>query len=288
MARSPHAALLRLAAIGSLVALTGCVSTKYKLAKRETPPTALNFKASRQSAEAVLHSVIVFDGPGSWKRKAYWDEYVLTVANRSAVALTIESATLIDYQDQRLSPGTEPWALEKQSKTWWQNAKSHDTGRIVTLGVGTAVVGTAVVATAGTVVLGGAAGGIAAGAAAIGAAAIALPIYAVVSVVGNVKGRHRVEAEFERRLLGLPATIPPGQTAQGSLFFRITPGPKRLTLAGRSENEPLDLMLDLAPLAGLHFTAPTPAAPAPTAPPAPRPSAPAIETGPPKSPDSTG
>jgi hypothetical protein len=274
-----------LAAIATVVALAGCVSAKYKLAKKETPPTALNFRASQPAAETVLHTVIAYDGPGSWKRKAFWDEYVLTVANRSGLPLTIESATLLDYQDQRLSPGSEPWSLEKQSKTWWQNVKSNDTGRLLTLGAGTVVVGTAVVATAGTVVLGGAAGGIAAGAAAVGAAAIALPIYAVVSVVGNVKGRHRIEAEFNRRRLVLPATIPPGQSAEGSLFFRISPGPKRLILAGRAGDEPQELTLDLAPLAGLHFKAPPSTAPPPAGTSAPSPTPPVSES---HSPDSSG
>ncbi len=282
------AALVRLAAITLAVALTGCVSAKYKLAKKETAPTALNLKTSQPATEAVLHTVIVYEGPGSWKRKAFWDEYVLTVANRSAVPLTIESATLIDYQDQRLTPGTDPWAIEKASKTWWQNTKSNDTGRIVTLGVGGAVVGTAAAMAAGGVITGTAMGGITAGAAVAGAAVIAVPIYAVVAVVGNVRGRHTIEAEFNRRHLVLPATIAPGQLAQGSLFFRITPGPRRLTLAGRLDKEPLELTLDLAPLAGLHFTAPPRAAPAAVESPAPAPPAPASETGPPKTPAGSG
>lgn len=266
-----------LATIGSILALTGCVSAKYKLAKKNTPPpTALNLSVGQAAVEVIVHTVIVYEGPGSWKRKAFWDEYVLTIANRSDAPLSIETAALVDFQENQIPAGSDPWQLEKESKTWWQNAKSNDTGRLLTLSVGTAVVGTAVVA-AGTTAILSASAGVAAGAATLGLAAVALPVFAVASVVGNTKGRHKIEAEFNRRRLVLPAQIPPGQIVQGSLFFRITPGPKRLLLHGRAHDVPCDVVLDLAPLAGLHFkeqraAQPVPPASSPATPPSPPPS----------------
>ena len=263
-----------LATIVSILALAGCVSAKYKLAKKNTPPaTALDLSVSQATAEVTVHAVIVYEGPGSWKRKAFWDEYVLTIANRSDAPLLVDSAAVVDFQENQNPAGSDPWQLEKESKTWWQNVKSNDAGRLLTLGVGTVVAGTAFVAASATAIASTSAG-IAAGAATIGVAAVALPIYAVVSVIGNVKGRHKIEAEFNRRRLVLPATLAPGQTVQGSLFFRITPGPKRLLLHGRVRGVPCELVLDLAPLAGLHFKEPRagPPAPAPAAPPSPPPS----------------
>ena len=261
--------ILRMLAIAGLAfALPGCVSTKYKFANKDTPPAApLNLIVSQAPAELTVHTVIVYEGPGSWKRRAYWDEYVLTIANRGDAPLTLESAALVDFQDKQIPAGSDPWQLEKESKTWWQNVKSSETGRLLTLGAGTAVVGTAFVLTAGSVVF-GATSGVAAGAAVVlGAATIALPVYAVTTVFINISGRHKIEAEFNRRRLALPATIAPGQDVQGSLFFRVTPGPRRLLLHGRTKDGPCDLAFDLTPLAGLHFKeAPHPAGPGPAEP----------------------
>lgn len=266
-----------LATIGSILALTGCVSTKYKLAKKNTPPPiALNLSVGQAAVEVTVHAVIVYEGPGSWKRKAFWDEYVLTIANRSDAPLSIESAAVVDFQENQIPAGSDPWQLEKESKTWWQNVKSSETGRLLTLGAGTFVAGAAFMVVAPAVIWGGS--GAAAGAAAgFAVAAVALPVYAVASVVGNISGRHKIEAEFNRRRLVLPANIPAGQIVQGSLFFRITPGPKRLLLHGRANGVPRDMVLDLAPLAGLHFKEQHAAQPVPPA------SSPATSPSPPPS-----
>ena len=249
-----HTILRRLAVLGSVVVLTGCVSTKYQFARKDTPPPVpLNLVVKQAPLAVTVHTVIVHEGPGSWKRKAYWDEYVLTIANQSGLPLAIESAALVDFQDNHNPAGDDPWRLEKQSQTWWENARSSETGRLLTLGAGTAVVGTAFVVAAGYVAFGSASGAAVGAATVLGAATIALPVYAVVSVVSNISGRHKIEAEFNRRRLVLPVVIAPGRIVQGSLFFRITPGPKRLLLHCRAGDEPRELAFDLAPLAGLHF-----------------------------------
>jgi hypothetical protein len=56
------------------------------------------------------------------------------------------------------------------------------------------------------------------------------------------------------RRLPLPAMLAPGQTVQGSFFFRISPGPQRLTLHCRVDAVPHDLVIDLSPMAGMHLT----------------------------------
>ncbi len=130
--------------------LSGCVSSKYKLAKADDakPPVALNLTASIPPVEAVLNSVIVYQGPGSWKREAYWDEYVFTLTNRGSSPVLIETATLTDFQDMPTTPGEDPWKLENQSKTWWEKAKSSQTGNLLALGAGTVgVTSTLIVAT---------------------------------------------------------------------------------------------------------------------------------------------
>jgi len=91
---------------------------------------------------------------------------------------------------------------------------------------------------------------------------VALPAYVGGTIYANVHSRHEIENEFTRRRLVLPAMIAPGQTVQGSLFFRISPGPRNLALLHQHDNAYNKAVVDLAPLAGLHLAATPPATPA--------------------------
>lgn len=253
--------LLLLPALLLAALFGGCVSAKYQLAPTGTPqpvplnvvvPAAVNDPAG-SPLEATLHTVIVYRGPGSWKRDAYWDEYVITLANRGDKPATIEAATLIDFRDARATPGGEPWSLEKQSRNY-ETLVANTVGDV--LRVGTATVFTA--AAAGSLlVYGGLAVSSQASAAAVlggtvtlAAAAVAIPVY---TIARNIQGRNNIEAEFKRRQLGLPVWLVPGQIAQGSFFFRISPSPKRLVLRVRVEDDVRDVTIDLTRLAGLHL-----------------------------------
>lgn len=90
---------------------------------------------------------------------------------------------------------------------------------------------------------------------------VAAPLLAVgnVVVVGvkNRRNKRAVNAEFDRRRLRLPLELSPGESVQGSFFFPVVPGPQQLILRGREGEAPLELVLDLKPLAGLH-TSPAP------------------------------
>jgi hypothetical protein len=252
---------------------SGCVSAKYKLAKGGMPPpVALNLTASQPPVEAAVNAVIVLHGPGSWKREAYWDEYAVAIANRGAAPITVESASLIDFQDIATAPGDDPWKLEAVSKTWWQKVKASESGNLLALGAGAVgasgvLLAAAIAADGGFLAPATAAGNLLAGAAA--ATLAAAPIYAVTVVVINSKNKHQVAAEFDHRRMKLPRTIAPGEIAQGSLFFRVSPAPKRLILKGHGADEPRELAIDLAPLAGLHLKpkpVPPPGAASTTAP----------------------
>lgn len=260
-----RAAWLAAASLAAAFALSGCVTRGYKLAPKNMPaPTLLNLSAAQPPAEATLHTVIIYQGPGSWKREAYWDEYVLTVANRGETPMTIDSATLYSSQSEPVTPGDNPWTLDKLSKKWWQTNAARQTGTYLALGAGTVVGAGAAMASAMGGMWGASVSAGTATAGAVGAATVvALPIFAVGTVYANVHSKHKVEAEFARRRLVLPLTIAPGQTVQGSLFFRITPGPQRLVLQCRTDGETRPLAIDLAPLAGLHLKPTPPAAAAP-------------------------
>lgn len=249
--------LLVLAAVS-----TGCISSKYKLAPSSTPPpVALNLAVpatpSAPPVKATVHTVIVYRGPGSWKQDAYWDEYIVSVANRGSTPVTIESATLIDFQDQPAAPGGSPWELEKQSRSY-EARIARTIGDVLKVGGATVLTGAA---TGTAVVLGtwGLSASQASAAMALGgvavmvAATVAVPVY---SAVVNSRNKRDVESEFRHRRLMLPAMLVPGLAVQGSLFFRISPGPQRLALRCRvADGETKDVVIDLAPLAGLHLKA---------------------------------
>jgi hypothetical protein len=241
---------------------SGCVSTKYKMipaAETTSPvPVAALQTVAISEVAANVDTVIVFRGPGSWKTEAYWDEYVVSLTNRSGEPLTIESAVLTGFQNDPAIAGDDPWLLEKSSKTWWQNVRSSETGRMLKLGGVTVLTGASAV---GVALSGGIFGPTSASALAAANAlalvTVAIPIYAVGSVVRNVSSRHEVEAEFKRRRLALPVSLTPDQSTKGSLFFRLTPGPQRLALTYRANGALREAVIDLTPIMGLHMAEPS-------------------------------
>jgi hypothetical protein len=255
---------IRLLAIIAALAATGCVSRSYKFAEYERQAKPLNFAATPPPAdaaanapfvEASVNTVIILHGPGSWKRHAYWDEYVLSLHSRADTPVTLESATLTDFQDQGVSPGANPWALEKASRSY-ETRLASTMGDALAIGSGVVVAGgTGVAAGALAAAVGSASGWTTLGLLGGGLVA-AVPVYAIGTVYRNVSHRKRIEEEFARRSLTLPLTLPPGILTQGSLFYRISPGPKRLTLRTRSADGTTgETIIDLSRLAGLHFKA---------------------------------
>lgn len=254
MHRAFHApiAVVTLLALG--LAQTGCVtSKKYRMAKEDTPPARpLGWTVAVPPAELTLATLIVFKGPGSWKREARWDEYVVVITNKGAEPLVIEAATLIDLLGQPQIPGVDPWQVEKLSYTNWD--KYGKNGLKLLAGAGAVAI---YVGYAYGVAMTGFMGGATASAGAVALVNI-IPVVALVDVTAvafmNHSNKKKVVAEFDRRRLKLPLTIAPGQSVSGSFFFPMTPGPQRLILKGKAGADPLELVLDLKPLAGLHLT----------------------------------
>jgi hypothetical protein len=248
-----------LAVVPVLLGGSGCLSANYRPAAKETPAIALHLTAAHPPAEGEVRSVIVLQGPGSWKREAYWDEYVVCVVNRGETPLSFEQATLEDFQGGANQPGTDPWQLENQTKTWWEKTKSSQVGNLVALGAGAVGIAGALAGVSLGIsgILGPATATSTALAGAATATLVAAPIYAVGVVVVNAQNKQEIEAEFAKRRLSLPAIVAPGKSVQGSLFFRISPGPQRLTLHCRAANEAHDVTVDLAPVARLHLKSTT-------------------------------
>ena len=252
--RLPGAAVaMAVGLLGSIVLLAGCTISGYKLAPKKTlPPVLLNLPSTEPPVEALLHTVIIYRGPGSWKLNAFWDEYVVTVANRGDALVRVEAAWLTDLQNEVTGEGADPWELEVASRTEADKGFGFVKGTAVQIGGGvtTAAVGGGV----GAVVFSG--GYVTtAGGAAVGGI-LFLPAFIGGTIYTNISSRHSIEREFARRRLVLPVVLVPGQLVQGSLFFRISPGPKRLTLKCRIDDEPRDVVIDLAPISGLHLKSP--------------------------------
>jgi hypothetical protein len=238
--------------LAALLILPGCVSKRLQTASKKTPPAVpLNLQSQQLPLTTELNTLIVFKGPGSWKREAYWDEYVVSLVNQGHAPVTVDVAVLDSSAIVSQSPGSDPWETEKESH---KILKDQTLGRALVAGAGVGMA--AIGVDAGLLALGSAAVATGSAAAVAGAtvALVALPVLVVGSTIRLFTAPHAIEKEFNRRRLVLPLELKPGEMRQGSLFFPITPGPQHLVLDFRAEGSaPQSLSIDLAPLANLHF-----------------------------------
>lgn len=236
---------------GAALLSTGCVSNRYQAASAlsaQVRPMNLNLEDG--PVKSRLDAVIVYQGPGSWKKSAYWDEFLITFTNDSTMPVTLTSASLVDCFGSVMPAGTDPWKLEKASRT--QRDRYTDAGvnfALNTLGYAAFTYGAV-----GAGVLVGATvtntwGGLAAGAT-IGL--VAVPVTALAIYANNQKHRHQIEMEFSRRRLPLPLALAPGEIRQGSLFFPMTVSPQGLRLDWSKDPDRGIALLPLPMLAGMH------------------------------------
>jgi hypothetical protein len=236
--------------------LGACVSPRYKLARDDTPPPVLiNLATTQPPVVMVLKTVIIYQGPGSWKREAFWDEYVVTVHNHGEQPLTIASATLTDFAGATYSPGGDPWVLERESKSLERKYRDAGVAFVRNAGPGVLIVGAGV----GGIAIGGGLFSAGAGAVAV-TAVVALPVYYITVAVINHSNKAAVVAEFNRRRLVLPLNVAPGETRTGSFFFPMVPNPRSLSLRWSSGESGGDAVRSLEALHGLHIEAPPPPA----------------------------
>jgi hypothetical protein len=232
----------------------GCVATKYKLAKKNTPPLQALGVAFPSSAplQPVLAALIIYGGPGSWKREALWDEYVLTIQNSGKQAVTVDATTLTDSAGNEVAAGVDPWVLEKQSKSLEKQYRGSGLAFVRTAGPAVIIVGAgaaAVAATTTSMFISAAAAGAAM------ATIVALPVY-YVSVWGiNHHNKKAIVAEFTRRRLPLPLMLAPGETRTGSMFFPMVRDPHSLNLHWSDGTGTGQATLPLDFLHGLHVPA---------------------------------
>jgi hypothetical protein len=247
--RAPMPLVFALACVAVCV-MTGCVSSKYKSAGKKTPPAReLSVPFPPAPLDAKLASVITDGGPGSWKREAFWDEYVVAFHNTGDQPLQITSATLVDFGGTPRSAGDDPWALERESKSL--ERKYRDAG----IAFARVAAPRVLVSTAEPVIVANAGIATAGAAAAATATAVALPVYGLATLGVNRHHKAAIKAEFNRRRLPLPLSLAPGETRSGSLFFPMVPNPRSLNLSWSKDSGNRDSALPLDFLSGLHVTA---------------------------------
>jgi hypothetical protein len=206
-------------AAAALCCLSGCLATKYKLAKKNTPSVQILNVAFAPSVpvQASLAALIVYGGPGSWKREALWDEYVVAVQNSGQQPATINWTTLTDANDMTIEAGTDPWVLEKESKTLEKQYRTSGLAFVRTAGPGVLIVGAGAAALAATTT------SVFVSVAAVGAAAAAivvLPVYYVTVWGINHHNKKAIIAEFNRRRLPIPLTISRARRGQAVCFIQ--------------------------------------------------------------------
>jgi hypothetical protein len=235
-------------ASAALCLSTACVSPKYKRDDKNVPAVPLNVDFPRAALEASLYTEISDGGPGSWKREAFWDEYVVTMHNPGDQALTISAATLTDYQGVARPPGNDPWALEKESKTL--ERRYQDAGVTFARMAAPRIIATTaepgIVASAGI--------GSTGAAAAATATAVALPVYGLTVLGINLHNKKAIKKEFERRRILLPLTLGPGESRTGSFFFPMIPNPQALSLRWSDATGDGEVAAELHILEGLHVS----------------------------------
>lgn len=258
LARSrPLAALATSILVAALLGTQcGCVATKYQLAGHGTPPAQVLNRPFPPSAslDASLSTLITYHGPGSWKRDALWDEYVVALHNGSERPITVESATLTDSAGIVAAPGADPWVLEKQTRVLERQYRAGGEAFVRAAGPGALIVGAGAAAAAATTSAGAWTFVAPAAAGASLAALTVLPVYYGTVRIIDHYNKKRIMAEFTRRRLPLPLTLAPGETRIGSLFYPMIRSPAAFALHCSTESgSPTALPLDF--LSGLHVPA---------------------------------
>jgi hypothetical protein len=237
-----------------------CACASSRLLKNPLPATApdLGWTASAPEGLTIeVDQLIVRNSGGSWVRDANWDEYVLTVANKSPDWIEIRRVDL--YSDRLPAPeesSTSREQLEARTSTTLRTLK--DAGIIA--GVGVVAPAALIAGAVGT--SGGfmAASGGAAAVAAVGV--VAIPVGLIGGTTYVITRRRRAKEDkvlIERKLVergfGVPAQILPDMQVRKSVFFPVTPSPTRLVVDYISGGDSRELSLALPALAGLHLKA---------------------------------
>ena len=235
------------------LALTGCGGSKVLKEPIQFVPQSALAGTGDSRLDASLEWVIVRDGPGTWAKNADWDEYLISVRNRSDSTLTITSARIVDSLDTAIDADDNRKRLVKESRKTTKRYK----GQGVKVKAGVSGAALAVAGTAATVAAAGVGSAVMLTSSTVAAgAAGALLIGPALAVGGIVKGANnsKVAREIAARHTDLPLAIEAGDVRMLDLFFALGPSPQRVELTYADADGEHVLVIDTREaLLGLHI-----------------------------------
>lgn len=243
----PHFELL-LCSIGLFLAgvlpllFNGCATPTLEFNAAPIPET-LDLAASNPVANVTLKKIISMREPKDMWR--FWDEYALTLQNLSSASLTIVSVQVIDRQGKPQS-GINDWdKLGLASRTIW--VANTTAGIPVTPDLETLFGPECTWHSDHFYKKLSDMGGIEASML-LACSPIVVPL-----VVYNKHTTKKTLGEMERRRITIPCALSPKQSVSGSVYFPMIPGPQQLVVRVMTATEPVELIIGLTPLAGLHL-----------------------------------
>ena len=240
-----------------LIALSACGGSKVLKEPEPFVATQPLAAASDQTLSVTLDWVIVRDGPGTWARKADWDEYLLRVTNDTDRPVRVTRLIVIDSLDMPVESQPGRKQLVKNSKKTARRYKKS--GIKVKAGSGRGTLGVAAAAASGAAIgaataTGGILGGAGFGAAA-GATLVLAPVLAVGGVVRGVN-QSKVNNQIELRQTAMPLDLAAREEQTLDIFFPIAPSPTKVELIYTDTSGERRLVIDTrTAMDGLHIEA---------------------------------
>ena len=241
-------------AIAASVLLTGCGGAKVlkdPVPMERGEPVAVSQDGNLETA---LDWVIVSNGPGSWSKKATWDEYQFRVANTGGQPVELIDVIVYDMRNDPVRSSANRRALVGASKDVEKRYKDEGvhvepgvgTSTFLTAGAVSAAVGFGTAASAPLLTTSAAAGVALTG-------MVLMPVLLTGGVVNMVNG-HKVADEIEIRATALPLKIAAGETQTIAAFYPVTPSPTRVELVYSVDGRQETLVIDTGQsLAGLNI-----------------------------------
>jgi hypothetical protein len=222
-------------------------------------------QSSDRRVTVMLQWVIICGGPGSWVEHANWDEYLLSVDNRTGEDIQITGAQVTDSMGFQHSSNSSRRQLAKASKevikryqaTSIEVIAGYGGGvALIAAGVGAGYLASAALDVAVEAALMGGATATGAMAVAANAALVVAPILIVGGVMQGVNN-HKVTAEIVSRHTAFPVIVAANTSLQLDLFFPLAPSPQSIDIAYSGSFGKRLISLDTNEvLYGLHVVSP--------------------------------
>jgi hypothetical protein len=210
-----------------------------------------------------LDWIIVSNGPGSWAKNAYWDEYLISVHNPQSQPLSITSVAVYDSKGYENVPLSNRKKLVESSKKTIRRYKESDidvspgmgAGQLLATGGAVTVTGVGLVYAAASTAA--PYGGASTGATAVGLAGVgmvlAAPVVAVVAVKRATDNK-KVNEEIKHRRSTFPFDVDAATTSRLHLFYPVVVSPSHIVISYEIDGKSHELTLNtFKELMGLHL-----------------------------------